>query len=755
MSEPRLRGTSKALLTGGLALFFAGALLAFRLLPEWRRQPTPEPARLVASFQELARRLGLDTTGRPKVRMTLPGRALEGGGRPGGSGSVLRIGIEQPLSSPSLGSDSSLRVEFSLDGRPERIRFFISRLELFRASDPAPFEGLVRRIEASLVRPGETLSPPLDPPRRPRPPQQDHLITPSDPPLRLVVEFMPPLNVAAERSPAGTSRVEVDDQFFVRSLLATGRVILILLVVFSAFFALLARRGLDVWNAVPLAALVLFTTDLTWIARIPLSAGPALATVLSQSGGLALWVLLTWSAGESLLRVSHPGFSTSLDNLRRGRLGPRGGRALLAGLGCGAGLAGLKLAFLALATVLPGLSPAEGSVDLPLFRGAGSPIADGVVLAAHALLAMGLATRFLPGRWVAPATALVLGGAFDLLPLHPGWAGFAAGAVLAFLLAWAGRRLGLTTLLVAAIVTYLLPATLFAAGWIDWMPGSFAVCAAALLAIGGFGFAGLARSEDRESEPLPQPAFMRRIEEERRILHEMELLARMQAGLTPREMPVLPGYEIMARSDLAGDAGGDLYDFLRDGAGALWIAAGDVAGHGYPCAVAQAMIKATLLSVIAPGETPDRVLHQTDRVLRRAHLPRRFSTLALLRLEPESGEIELSNAGHPYPYLAAERRLTEIELPGLPLGRGPERTYGLRRFTLPRGGLLVIYSDGLVETIDRAGRPYGFDRVREVVEVMANRPAREVVDALLNDGRRHLDGERSQDDITVLAIRRT
>ena len=106
--------------------------------------------------------------------------------------------------------------------------------------------------------------------------------------------------------------------------------------------------------------------------------------------------------------------------------------------------------------------------------------------------------------------------------------------------------------------------------------------AGGLLALG---FACISRPETVDAGSVPPPAFMRRLAEERRIQHEVDLLARMQVGLLPLEMPRMPGWEVAARSDLASEAGGDLYDFLCDDAGRLWIAAGDVAGHGYSCAV--------------------------------------------------------------------------------------------------------------------------------------------------------------------------
>ncbi|HYX26845.1 MAG TPA: PP2C family protein-serine/threonine phosphatase, partial [Thermoanaerobaculia bacterium] len=217
------------------------------------------------------------------------------------------------------------------------------------------------------------------------------------------------------------------------------------------------------------------------------------------------------------------------------------------------------------------------------------------------------------------------------------------------------------------------------------------------------------------------------------------------------------GWEIAARSVLASEAGGDLYDFLRDAAGRLWIAAGDVAGHGYSCAIMQAMVKAGLVSLVAPEETPGRVLSQLDRVLRGAGTEHSFTTLALIRLDPATGEALLANAGHPYPLVLARGSAggtTEIALPGLPLGQGPVRSYEDRAFDLPPASVLLLCSDGLFEAMDRNGNAYGFERAREVLRVMGHRPPLEIVDALLNDCRRHLGAEEPPDDVTVLVVKR-
>jgi sigma-B regulation protein RsbU (phosphoserine phosphatase) len=116
----------------------------------------------------------------------------------------------------------------------------------------------------------------------------------------------------------------------------------------------------------------------------------------------------------------------------------------------------------------------------------------------------------------------------------------------------------------------------------------------------------------------------------------------------------------------------------------------------------------------------------------------------------------LGNAGHPYPLVFAAGRVSEIDLPGRSLGagRGAPRPYENRAFELPRGGALLLCSDGLFEALDRNGNAYGFDRAREVLQAMGHRPAVEIVDALLNDCRRHLEAEQPPDDVTVVVVKR-
>ena len=143
-----------------------------------------------------------------------------------------------------------------------------------------------------------------------------------------------------------------------------------------------------------------------------------------------------------------------------------------------------------------------------------------------------------------------------------------------------------------------------------------------------------------------------------------------------------------------------------------------------------------------------------DRVLRAAGPTRTFTTLLLLRLNLETGEGLLSNAAHPYPLLMAGGRVEEIEISALPLGQGPNRSYENREILLPPGGALVVVSDGLFEAVDGNEVAYGFERLSETLRGAEGRPAEKILEALLEDWRRHLRTAQPLDDTTVLVLRR-
>jgi MFS family permease len=722
----------------------------------------PETRLFADRYRELARLAGARLEpGEPRLSLTRPEKDESSVQRRLDSlsadaavaaGGGLFVEAKQQAMLPAAGSNHrELVIQFLPSGQPWSFGWGQERegAQALIAGNtkvpPLQREALARL----LLHPGESLGP--EEPGLAKDLTTLYRLTGSQPPQQVQVRVLPGGFFSLTRQLSKAIKLkEISD--LAENLLINVPIVLGILTTLVLFLVLLGKRRIDLLSGLKIAGLLfvvsaipMLAADLSWVGAI---------SVLG-SLFLALCAFIFWSAGESLLRAVTPETALGLDALRAGRLGPRGGASLIMGVSCGAILAGLCLAAFAIATRLPGAWPESPSLNFPLF-GTTTPFLIGVMLASGVAIALGLADRFLPARWASWAAVLAIGLAVPFVSIRPpGWE-VAVGVAAAGLLVFAGRRAGLAAVLIATVCGYLLPVAAFSALHLAWFPFSFAVSAGSPVLVLVLGLVGMGRPELAERERLKQPAFIRRLEEERRLSYEMDLLARMQLGLLPSSLPEVPGWEIAVRSLLATEAGGDLYDFLRDEQGDLWIAAGDVAGHGYSCAIVQAMTSAALTSIVKAERVPSEVLQEVDRVIRRGGSHRNFTSLALVRLTPETGAATMSNAGHPFPLLLAHGgEVEEISLPSLPLGQGPQRKYRDFTFEIPPGGALVFCSDGLFEATDPHENQYGYDRPRDLLRKLGDRPAIEILEALLADWRGYMrSDDPPADDTTVLVLKR-
>jgi hypothetical protein len=751
---------------GGAALLVAGLMAAFQCLPEWQASVLAGKSSLVARYLQMARQAGAQVPpGSPAVYMVTKddetdraGEAARSshpgqGSPPARPGGVLRLAVEEPVTMPGE-VPHPLRIEFSPQGRPLGVLWAVSSWRINESAITSP--DVVRRLLPLLLAPGETTGPP-------RRAEVSGNVT-TGLPILGTGEYLSVFTqiggslIIQRRHGDPEQTLNVLRRYQLGDLLVHASPYIVFYLSFIALFLyLLARRRLDATNAALLAALGLAVAASGFAAA---NASTLIAVGNALQGlSSALLLLILWSAGESLLRSVDPEYVATLDTLRLGRIGPRTGGALILGLALGAGMAGVLLLLQAavVSLSLPATWPQAASITLPAFSDSNGALGTTFRLAGGLLFLLAAAKRWLPSRFVAVAVAVA--GALALsvpLPMRPAAAELICNAlVLGGLVALIRRRSGLAALLIAILTAILLPLAVFAATHLDWLPGTFGIATAICLALVAAGVAGLRRSPQVEAQGVMQPAFIRRLEDERRLQYEMDLLARMQLGLLPQELPNLPGWDIAARSMLATEAGGDLYDFHLDAEGMLWVAAGDVAGHGYSCAIVQAMTTAALSSLIAPGKAPSTVLREVDRVLRRGGSRRTFTSLALLRLNPVTGDATLSNAGHPFPFLfmTGGSDMAEVALPGFPLGQGPAQAYVDEPLRLPPGAILVFCSDGLFEAPDWRGDQYGYDRPREVLSAARDLSAARIVDSMLADWRHHLGAAASPDDTTILVIK--
>jgi anti-sigma regulatory factor (Ser/Thr protein kinase)/anti-anti-sigma regulatory factor len=174
-------------------------------------------------------------------------------------------------------------------------------------------------------------------------------------------------------------------------------------------------------------------------------------------------------------------------------------------------------------------------------------------------------------------------------------------------------------------------------------------------------------------------------------------LAVLQAALLPAGVPILPRVAVGARYLLAEvdmAAGGDWYDAVVLSDGAVGLVVGDVVGHGVAASAAMGQLRAVARHRLESGAAPAAVVNALDRFARDlddAHT----ATVSVAVLDPTTGSLRVSSAGHPPPLLLTATGPRYLVPPSGPLATGAAYTQAEDR--VADGDLLLLYTDGILE----------------------------------------------------------
>jgi serine phosphatase RsbU (regulator of sigma subunit) len=223
----------------------------------------------------------------------------------------------------------------------------------------------------------------------------------------------------------------------------------------------------------------------------------------------------------------------------------------------------------------------------------------------------------------------------------------------------------------------------------------------------------------------------------------------LQHSLLPSALPAVGGLEMAARYvPGSGHVGGDWYDVFVLPSGEVCAVIGDVAGTGLKAAVIMGRMRSALRAYALQTTDPAEVLDRLDYKMRHFE-PQAMATVLYAVFTPALDQVNISCSGHLPPLIAVPgQTAVPVEvfpdlLIGVP-GRAPRRS---KTLTMPAGGVLCLYTDGLVE---RRDRPID-DGIARLSAVFTATDA-EVGCALIMGGM--ADYIAHDDDVALLLVRR-
>jgi len=244
--------------------------------------------------------------------------------------------------------------------------------------------------------------------------------------------------------------------------------------------------------------------------------------------------------------------------------------------------------------------------------------------------------------------------------------------------------------------------------------------------------------------------------EKQEIEREVSIAATIQKKLLPGKMPKAIQNMVAAYSKPAKGVSGDYYDIIpltRAGKFALVIC--DVAGKGVPASLIMVMIR-TIVHLIA-GSTKDTslVVKWINRGIAGSIDIERFATLSYMVYDPVSKILEYTNAAH-HPamhYKSRTKQIERIDSTGLPVGLERDAPYQQVRIKLEEDDVILVYTDGIIESLNTKGEQYEEERLKEVFLSHITKTPKVILDAINTDVDGFVGSAKQHDDMTFIVFK--
>lgn len=245
--------------------------------------------------------------------------------------------------------------------------------------------------------------------------------------------------------------------------------------------------------------------------------------------------------------------------------------------------------------------------------------------------------------------------------------------------------------------------------------------------------------------------------EKGRLEQELAMAFQLQASLLPAETPQVPGWEFAARWLPARQVAGDYYDFIP-GQGDQWgVVVADVSDKGMPAALFMALTRSIVRASMDHTLFPMEGMRRANRLICADSTSGMFVTLFYAMLDPEKSQLTYINAGHNPALLykaGGSPRLIPLGRTGMALGVWVDSEYEQHTLLFNPGDCLVFYTDGVTDSMDSQGNPFGMDALEQIVLRHGGDSAQEMATILEQAIASHAGPTERFDDITIVVLKR-
>jgi PAS domain S-box-containing protein len=241
---------------------------------------------------------------------------------------------------------------------------------------------------------------------------------------------------------------------------------------------------------------------------------------------------------------------------------------------------------------------------------------------------------------------------------------------------------------------------------------------------------------------------------------ELQIAADIQKSFLPETLPEIKGFDIAARSVMAKEVGGDFFDVIPFEViplemGKYGILIADVSGKGVPAALFMALSRIVVRVNALWHRDPAKAISFANDIITQDSKAGMFVTLFYGSLSEKDRTLTYVNAGHnpPLLYRSSTKTFEELMPTGIFLGGLEHQVYSSRTVEIGEDDIVVLYTDGITESINGEEEMYGEDRLRMIIRGHPGLSASGIMEKILDGVSSFAVGQPQFDDITLMVIK--
>lgn len=251
--------------------------------------------------------------------------------------------------------------------------------------------------------------------------------------------------------------------------------------------------------------------------------------------------------------------------------------------------------------------------------------------------------------------------------------------------------------------------------------------------------------------------------EKNKLDFDLSLASSVQGLLLPTVFPAIAHLSIDAAYRPAQKVGGDLYDVFALDDHRIGVAIADVSGKGVSASLLMAICQTNLRHYARQYDSPREVLVAVNQAMSGEIRSDMFITTIYAVVDGRDNSITLARAGHELPLIVRHARNGEpthvesVGSEGMAVGMVPPEIFDavITEKTVPfeSGDILVLYTDGVTEPVNRHGEEYGSDRLSDSLLSLADKSVQEISQGILARMERFIGNAKPHDDVTLICVK--